>query len=130
MKLKTIIPVIVCMAMAMSIIIGGCSSSEKNSCKDRIPREKMVDVLTDIYLLEAYYMQFQSFRPGMKDSTAYYFKALFDIHKIDFQHFNQSLECYANEPEDFKAMHDEILNRMSIMQGKSKKTEEAPPEVE
>jgi hypothetical protein len=76
----------------------------------------MTDLLTDIYLMEGFLMELQPFNPGIQDSLANYYAGLLDKHGVSFQDFEQALACYLLHEREMQLIHEEILQRYSIME--------------
>jgi len=98
--------------------INSCIKKDEGKIDASISKEKMIDVMTEVYLMESFHTRTQSFRPGLRDSLDFYYKALFERHHISSDEFNRNVKIYAGHPEVFKAMHEEILNRLSILKSK------------
>ncbi len=86
----------------------------KDKCDKLLPREKMVDVLTDIYLLEAYIRDMQQFERHVRDSARYYYMGIFEHHRVDEAVFEAALDCYLLDKKEMDLIHEKMLNRLSI----------------
>ncbi len=106
------------LSIIIILSISSCKSKDDSKIEASISKEKMIDVMTEVYLMESFHTRTQSFRPGLRDSLDYYYKALFDRHNISSDEFNRNVKIYASHTEVFKAMHEEILNRLSILKSK------------
>ncbi len=67
-----------------------------------------------MYLLEGYLSERQNYHPQTRDSTDYYFAAIFDRHGVSHAEFRQALDCYLLHADEMMAIHEEILNRLTI----------------
>jgi hypothetical protein len=106
-------------AVALLILfsLAGCTYFENNNCSRHMERRKMVNVLTDVYILEAQLSQ----NPGMyemRDSIPFYYAGIFEKHAITPEQFDKALECYLLDEENMVWIMDEVLSTMSIIQGK------------
>ena len=88
----------------------------RDDCDKLLPRETMVDVLSDMYLLEAFLVEYQHVRRGVRDSSAYYYAGLFDHHGVDPEEFEAALECYLLDRREMDLIHEMMLNRLSVME--------------
>lgn len=78
-----------------------------------IDKEKMMDILYDLSLLEA--MKYQN--PGSLDSTETNpTKFILKKYKVDSLQFSQSNQYYATDYENYKEMFDEISKRLAVNQ--------------
>lgn len=103
----------------LSLLLAGCTffrSPGRDRCDKILPREKMTELLADIYLLEGYLLEMQSINPEMQDSVADYYAGLFDKHGVTHQEFEQALSCYLLHEREMLQIHDELLQRYSIME--------------
>jgi hypothetical protein len=105
--------------LLLLLLMAGCTffrSPGRDECDKILSREKMTDLLTDIYLLEGYLLELQSINPAMQDSVADYFAGLFDRHGVTYQEFDQALSCYLLHEREMQQIHEEVLQRYSIME--------------
>lgn len=103
--------------LSLLLLMGSCGffrSPEKERCRRLLPRELVTDILTDMYLLEGYLSERQNYHPQTRDSADYYYAAIFDNHGISHAEFRQALDCYLLHPDEMMAIHEEILNRLTI----------------
>jgi Domain of unknown function (DUF4296) len=78
-----------------------------------IEKEKMIDIMTDLSLLEA--MKYQN--PASIDSSETSpTKFIFKKYKVDSLQFAQSNQYYATDYESYKEMFDEISKRLAVQQ--------------
>ncbi len=99
-------------------ILGSCDFFKgEPSCSSFIPRRKMANVLTDVFLLESRVTNL-AHREGVTDSLPIYYAGLFQKHEITRQQFEKAYECYMLNPEDMTWLMDEVLSTLSIMQSK------------
>ncbi|GEM_PF-1185727 len=88
----------------------------RDDCDKLLPRETMVDVLSDMYLLEAFLVEYQHVQRGVRDSSAYYYAGLFNRHGVDPAEFEAALECYLLDRREMDLIHEMMLNRLSVME--------------
>lgn len=76
--------------------------------EDLINRKKMVEVLTDSYLAEAYiYASLDSI--SAENLTLSFYKDIFDRHGITKDQFVHSIEYYISDHELIQKMLDEVM---------------------
>jgi hypothetical protein len=103
--------------IAMALLVGGCGffrSPEKERCHRLLPREQVTEILLDMYLLEGYLSDRQNYYPQTRDSVDYYFAAIFHKHGLSHAEFRQALDCYLLHADEMMAIHEELLNRLTI----------------
>lgn len=108
--------------LSLLLIVASCGffrSPDKERCRSILPREKMTDMLTDIYLLEAYLSDKQTYYHETRDSVDYYFAAIYQKHGVHYNEFKQALDCYLLHRSEMELIHEEILNRLSIKQSEA-----------
>ena len=88
----------------------------RSKCERIIEKEKMVEVMTDVYLLEAYIRITGNERPEIRDSTEYFFTGLFKKHEITRETFDDAFKCYSLDRELMEYLNEEVLNAISIIE--------------
>ena len=105
--------------MAVCMLFASCGffrAPGKDKCDKILPREQMTDILTDIYMLEAFLREYQHFEPDFQDSIQYYYRALFDKHEVDKEVFEEALNCYLLDRREIDIIHETMLNRLSLIE--------------
>ncbi|MFP4063879.1 MAG: DUF4296 domain-containing protein [Bacteroidales bacterium] len=108
-----------CGLIASMLLPASCNffrAPGKDDCDKMLPRKTMVDVLSDMYLLEAFLVEYQHVQDGVRDSSEYYYAGLFDRHGVDPEQFEAALECYLLDKEEMDLIHEMMLNRLSVME--------------
>ncbi len=88
----------------------------RDDCDKILTREQMTDILTDIYLFESFARELQSLQPEFRDSAKYYYAGIYDYHDVEPAVFQEALDCYLLDQREMDAIHEEMLNRLSIME--------------
>jgi len=105
--------------LSLIIIAGACNffrSPGKDKCDKIVSREKMTDILTDVYLMEGYLQETSIVSYQTYDSIMYYYAGLFDKHGITRHIFIEALSCYLLNENDIHVIHDSVLQRLSILE--------------
>jgi Domain of unknown function (DUF4296) len=84
-----------------------------------VPQEKMVDVLVDIHIAEAY---IENVNTTLKDSmTRIYYPQIFKHHGITAKLYDSTFAVLSNQPDLMKSVYDDVMerveNRQKIMKG-------------
>ncbi len=91
----------------------------KDKCDKILSKSQMTDILTDIYMLEAYIREYQQAEPAAKDSAVYYYEALFERHGVERSVFEEALDCYLLDRREMDLIHEEMLNRLSLIESEA-----------
>ena len=71
-----------------------------------VPDSTVVDVLTDLHLLDARSGEMGDVPPGTRE-------ALLAAHGLDSTRFDRALLFYADHPERYFAVYDSVVSRLS-----------------
>lgn len=110
--------VLICVSCAV-IFLGGCNffrAPGKDSCAKIISKQKMVDLLSDIYLMEAFLQTEKMGSPHYEDTVMYYYAGLFQRHEISRETFREALSCYLLHEKEIQDIHEEIMQRYSMLE--------------
>lgn len=87
----------------------GCHNNSVEKPDNLIPKEKMVDILYDISLIEA--IKNQNINGGLSSKTANEY--IYKKYKIDSLQFVKSNKYYVSNIEEYKKMFEEIKTRLA-----------------
>ncbi len=113
------------------MLVAGCSFFRppgRDDCDKILSREKMTDMLAELYLLETFFLEEQPFNPGIMDSLPHYYAGVFERHGVTQQAFSEALACYLLHEREIKLIHDELLKRFSIMVSQQQPVQFTPEE--
>ncbi len=96
----------------------------RDDCDKILGREQMVNILTDIYLYESFVLEYQHMEPSFRDSARYHYAAIFRHHEVHADDFDEALDCYLLDRREMDAIHEEMLNRLSIMESEAQQVED------
>lgn len=114
-KYKKAFRLIIIIAMACSLAACGFFRAPgKDKCDKLLSREMMTNILTDIYLLESYIREHQQIDRSLIDSSDYYYYRLLKQYDVELITFEAALDCYLLDRQEMDAIHEEMLNRLSI----------------
>jgi hypothetical protein len=106
---------ILSLVFLLILFLAGCNFFGVNGC--RLDRRTMVNVLTDVFLLESQLSQHQSIY-DTRDSIAHYYAGIFKKHNITSEQFDKAFECYLLDEQDMIWIMDEVLSSLSIIQSR------------
>ncbi len=84
----------------------------------------MTNILTDIYLYETFVREYQQLEPAIRDSVKYHYAGIFQYYDVESAVFQEALDCYLLDQREMDAIHEEILNRLSIMESEVQQVED------
>ena len=93
----------------------------KDSCDKILSREQMTEILTDVYFLEVYIREIRHYADELDDSVKVFYQALFQKHGIEFETFQEALDCYLLDRREMELIHEKILNELSIRESKAER---------
>jgi len=98
------------------MLLIACSGNKGKPASNILQTEKMIPVLEDIHLAEAYVFN-QHMNTNLSTKwLSYYYHVIYRIHQIDSAQFSQSLAYYESNPEKLLDIYDKLLTDMSIRQ--------------
>ena len=113
--------------LGMMVLFFGCNSNSVEKPKNLIGKDKMVDILYDISLLEA--IKTQNINGGITVKMGNDF--IYKKYKIDSIQFAKSNKYYASDVEEYKKLFEKVKERLNKetlkMDGKLKKNGQAVP---
>lgn len=102
----------------MALLLWGCSSAPENFADrpvDLIPQETMVQVVTDINLLEAHISEVRLIGMLNRDSSEKYYNQLFQKHGIERKQLESSLDYYATQIGELDTIYAQSLRKLAAM---------------
>ncbi len=110
---------IILMLVVLFASCGFFRAPGKHKCDKILSKSQITDILTDIYMLEAFIREYQHIEPASNDSFAYYYEALFARHGVERGVFEQALDCYLLDRKDMDIIHEKMLNRLSLIESEA-----------
>ncbi len=101
------------------VFASACNSGENslsNPPENLIPRDKMINVLVDIHLVEASMTQFYGVTNDLKSKANIFYALLFKKYAINKTDFINSLNYYAQDLKYLDKMYQEVITRLSVIQ--------------
>lgn len=104
MKKKILLPFLIFLS-----IFASCEKEVFNTPKNLIEKEKMVDIMYDLSILEAIKIQNASSLDTFKINSSKY---IYKKHKIDSAQFAQNNIYYAADYKEYKKMFEQVKSRL------------------
>jgi hypothetical protein len=110
--------------LAFLCVLVGCTTAIEKP-KKLIEKDKMIDILYDMALLEA--VKSQNVNGGLSTKKANEF--LFKKYQIDSLQWEENNKYYASDIEEYKEMYEEVKKRIQeeTTKANSTSTQGAPP---
>lgn len=105
-KMKKIIPF-----FTILLVLFACKKELVKEPKNLIERDKMVDIMYDLSLLEAMRMENPILMDSFKDNTNQY---IYKKYKIDSLQFAQSNIFYAANFKEYEKMYNQVKSRIDL----------------
>jgi mannose/fructose/N-acetylgalactosamine-specific phosphotransferase system component IID len=84
-----------------------------------IPKEEMINILTDIYLTEgaiAYHRLQNKDKKFLEEISPVYYKEIFDKYDIDHKILKENLNYYNSDPKTMESILEKVLENLSRLQ--------------
>lgn len=94
-------------------------TADQQSTVPIIPKEKMIVILADVQITEAYIDDLRKSGHPTKDSSILYFEKVFKKHDITPNDFEQSLLFYKGDLEGMDEMYKKVVTRLNELKAKS-----------
>lgn len=104
------------------LIVSGCKDNSKtDEPENLISRDKMVQVLMDIHLIEASIKLNNKRKLNKEEYTFYYYQYLFEKYNITKEDFDNSLTYYQQNIERFDTIYIDVISELNRLQGEISK---------
>lgn len=81
-----------------------------------LSKQKMVDVLTDIYLAEGAFMYHRSNKNLNQELSTVYYNQIFEVHHINHRILKDNFGYYNSDPEVMEEILEDVLSNLSKLQ--------------
>ena len=86
-----------------------------------IPTGQMVDIITDIQLVESTLTYKRKSGQNYKDYVNFYYDYIFEKYDITPEKFEESLDYYENHLKQFEKIYEEVIAKLNEKQKEIKK---------
>ena len=95
------------LAFLLLFVLNAC---QQKPARPAIDEDKLVEVLIDVHVAEA---AVQALRGATKDSMLnVYYGQIGEIHGLDMQEFETTMETLRNDPKYLEALYSKIMSEM------------------
>lgn len=108
----------------------GCGSGGSQSSPPGyvLPDSVMIEILTDIFIVEGVMIQLEYIQQKETDSGVPWYSTVFEKHGVDREQFRESLGYYTGEPEQFDRIYDKVVQNLMVIQDNLKRESEESAE--
>lgn len=103
------------------VFITGCNQNKHP--KDIIEQEKMIDIMTDLHVIDGYMSQLM-YSDTRKISGKNLYAAVYNNHHITKQIYEKSLKYYSMDPVLLDSMYSKVEKEIDLKEKKLVKKEE------
>lgn len=104
----------------ISLLMSHCSMQQNDEeLENLIPREKMVVILADIQVAEAYLEDLKKSGFKVKDSSIFYYEQVFKKNKVTPISFEESLLYYKRNMDELEGMYTDVITRLNQLKAKN-----------
>lgn len=117
MPKKHFIRIALIAVIALMISCAGESSVPKPEVF--LDEERMIEITTDIQLVEAALNYRRNIGQDFTDIKSAYYAELFERHGIDLQIYQENVDYYNQEPARMEKIYDAVLKNLSDLQSEA-----------
>lgn len=106
-------------AIFFVLLMMGCSSpDEEIAPDDLLAKDKFVEVMVDVQLLEAIRKQKMIREDDPTVKLASWYKEVFEKHSITEDQFTTTFTWYYGRPDEMILIYEEVFEQLSLLEGK------------
>ncbi len=94
-----------------------CGENKINVPENIVVEEKLVPLLVDIHLMDAYFSKERKPHSEKYERAIKMYPSVFLKHNIDRAVFDSTIRFYVKYPKQFALIYDEVLRELSIKEG-------------
>jgi len=100
------------------LIFSACKNDHRSDKPENlISRDIMVQVLTDVHLIEASIKLNNERKLNKEEYAYYYYQYLYEKHNITEEDFNLSLDYYQQNVDTFDTIYVDVISELNRLQG-------------
>jgi len=98
------------------LLLPDCAQKERITGSYYIPRNDLVQILTEIYLMDGITDSYKFYRMYEVNDTVDIHSAIFSKYQTDREHFDSTIKVYSAYPDILDKVYDEVLMNLNIIQ--------------
>jgi hypothetical protein len=103
----------------------GCTQKKSLKGSDLIPRDQLVEVLTDIHLMDGITNDLKFYRKFNAEDSIDLFAGILEKYGVDRDRYEHTIEEYSKYPELLNEVYDEVLMELNLMLEREENKKEA-----
>lgn len=104
------------------IMMFSCNSSRMKVPDNIVDEEKLVPLLVDIHLTDAFLNKERKPQKEKYDKALKMYPSVLLKHNINRAEFDSTIRFYSKYPKEFALIYDEVLRELSMREGAIQKT--------
>jgi len=93
------------------ISVISCNNNDK--AKDLIPKNQVIDIVTDIHLAEGALKIYEIYPDSIQKKAPIYYATVYKKHHVNEKQFKDSYEYYYKNPAELEKMMDKVTEILS-----------------
>lgn len=107
------------------ILCTACTQKKSISGKEFVPRDQLVQILTDIHLMDGITNDIRFYRKYTSQDSIDLFTGILEEFDVDREKYERTIEEYSKYPELLDKVYDEVLMNLNLMlEEEEKKTDD------
>ena len=113
------------LSLFIALLIVSCSEKpDRTKHEGLLSEEKMVELLTEIQLIEGAVSKKLLDRIDAKKESPLYYQKAFEKHNVTENQFELSVRYYTDNPEDLQGIYEDVLIELSKIKAELQKTKQ------
>ncbi len=98
----------------LAVTLVSCRKSKNTMPEGIVKPDRMVEVLADIHLAEAWVFEQKMLPEKARKWLDFYYDVVFRIHHVTREEFTASLDFYRQHPETLDKIYEEVVTRLNV----------------
>ena len=108
------------LALGWLVLLCSCKQKAEVAPSAILGKDKMIAVLVDIHLAEASNVSKGLTATQLNELISGKYDDVMKKHDVTYDEFKSSFDYYLQHPDQFDDIYQEVVNRLSAMEGKSR----------
>jgi hypothetical protein len=116
--------------LVMVLVFSACDEPVVEKPKKLVPRDRMVDMLTDMHIAESVFQnrRYSSDQVFQFTEADFYYSILKKYNVVDST-FEKSLIYYSSYPKEFEKIYSRVLNKLNEMEQEQLQKQQEPVDI-
>jgi hypothetical protein len=116
--------------LVMALVFSACEEPVVEKPKKLVPRDRMVDMLTDMHIAESVFQnrRYSSDQVFQFTEADFYYSILKKYNVVDST-FEKSLIYYSSYPKEFEKIYSRVLNKLNEMEQEQLQKQQEPVDI-